>query len=487
MLQIFGPFTLDTERRILSRDGQAVEIGLRACTLLQALLGAGGQQVTKAHLMDRVWPDSTVEEGNLTVQIAQLRKLMGTDAAGRDWIVTVPRVGYRLVAAAGMPVARTGVPVIAVQRFEHLGPDPAQDYFAEGIGQDITTALSRFTAFSVVAGGAAAGARYRLGGSVRHMGERFRISAHLTDGDSGTCLWADNFDAAARQVFDVQDRISASVAAHVAPQIERAEIERSRGKPPGSLDAYDHYLRALQSLATLTEADNRAALALLERALELDSGFAAALAAAAYGFEHRVTMGWPAASDDDGAKAMALARAAVAASEGDALVLARCGFIFMAIGRDYDLGRQTILRAADLNPVNGEVLMRAGAAHIWAGDLDQALAFFQRGIELSPGHTFGAMTGVAHVLLLQGRHEDTLLWTARALAEQPSFDVTHWLAIAALGHLGRQDDASRAIAALLALSPDATVARIAAAHHGKFPERMACLLDGLRLAGLPEG
>lgn len=488
-----GPHIFDPQRRTLTRGDRVVELGQKASDLLLALLEAQGEPASKAALMDRVWPDTVVEEGNLTVQIATLRRHLGTDDQGRDWIVTVPRVGYRLVAAAAQPAtaSRSAIPQIGVQRFDSLGSDPGQEYFADGIVQDITMALSRFTAFTVLAPGAQetalSGARYLLGGSLRRMGGRFRISAQLTDRETGACLWADRFDAEVGQIFDVQDSITASVAAHVAPQIERAEIERSRRKPPDSLDAYDYYLRALQKQATFAEADNREALALLDRAIALAPGFGAALAAAAYGHEHRVTMGWPAASADDGARAMELARAAVAASEGDAQVLAHCGFIFMAIGRDYDLGRQTILRAARRNPVNPEVLMTAGAAHVWAGDLDQALSFFQRGIEISPGQTHGAMTGMAHVMLLQGRHEEALHWTARALAEQPNFDVTHWLAIAALGHLGRLDQARRAIDTLLALAPDTTIARIAAAHHGKFPERMAVVLDGMRLAGMPPG
>ena len=328
--------------------------------------------------------------------------------------------------------------------------------------------------------------RYVLEGSVRRAQDRFRISAHLIGSDTEMNLWAQSFDGSVADIFDVLDRITSSVAAHIAPRIEQAEIDRSRHKPPGNLDAYDYYLRALQKHNTYTEPDNLAALKLLEQAIELEPDFGPALAAAAYGYEHRITMGWPPASADDNAKAIALARAALAAAPDDAIVLARAGFNIMSIARDYDLGLQTMLRGATMNPNSVTALMNAGVGNIWSGDLDEALGFFHRAIALSPGQTAGAMGGVAHVLLCNGQFDTALPWATRALAENPNWEVMHWLVTAILGHLGRKDEAGQALVALQALRPGYSISQIRQANHTKYPDRWTVIHDGLRLAGMAE-
>lgn len=321
MTQSFGPFTFDPDRRSLTRGGQSTELRQRASALLAALLAAGGHPVSKATLMDAVWPDTTVEEGNLTVQISGLRKSLGLGPSGVEYIITVPRVGYRLVqpTAAAEPEGSPR-PALAVMPFANLSADVGQDYFADGVVEDIIIALSKFRSFAVIARNSTfayrgrspgvpqvateLGVLYVLEGSVRRMGDHIRITAQLVDGKTGSNLWAQNFDGATADIFDVQDQITASVAAVVGTKIELAEIDRSRRKRPGNLDAYDYYLRALQKLYTYLDTDNLAAITLLNQAIALEPDFALALAWAAYGYEHRVTMGWDAASPDDGAKAL---------------------------------------------------------------------------------------------------------------------------------------------------------------------------------------
>ena len=321
MTQSFGPFTFDPDRRSLTRGGQSTELGQRASALLAALLAAGGHPVSKATLMDAVWPDTTVEEGNLTVQISVLRKSLGLGPSGVEYIITMPRVGYRLVqpTAAAEPEGSPR-PALAVMPFANLSGDVGQDYFADGVVEDIIIALSKFRSFAVIARNSTfayrgrspsvpqvateLGVLYVLEGSVRRMGDHIRITAQLVDGKTGSNFWAQNFDGATADIFDVQDQITASVAAVVGTKIELAEIDRSRRKRPGNLDAYDYYLRALQKLYTYLDTDNLAAITLLHQAIALEPDFALALAWAAYGYEHRVTMGWDAASPDDGAKAL---------------------------------------------------------------------------------------------------------------------------------------------------------------------------------------
>jgi TolB-like protein/Tfp pilus assembly protein PilF len=502
---LFGPFCLEPDNSRLLRDGSPVALGHRALALLHALAEAKGQLLTKSELMERVWPGQIVEEGNLTVQIAALRKAMGADSEGRDFIVTVPREGYRLIGGTVASPARqpnSVRPALAVLAFQNLSGDPEQEYFADGIVEDIITALSRFKSFAVIARNSSfayrgkaldprqvaneLGVRYVLEGSVRRGTNRLRITAQLVDAMTGAQLWAQNFDSPAEDVFDVQDRITASVAAIIEPKIQQAEIDRSRRERPESLEAYDLYLRASQLLNTFRADANAAAIELLEKAMSMEPASAPVLAQAIYAYEHRCTMGWAPVSANDGARAIELVRSALAVARDDALLLVRCGFAIQAIERDFDQGLILVTRAVALNPHNVEVLFVAGAVHIWCGSLDEALRLFKRVIELSPGDTVNAYAGLAHVNIALGHYQEALEWAGRSYAENPNFDVIHWLLIAANAHLGRMEEARRWLRALQALSPGVTMASIQSGNTQKEPGRMAAIFDGLRKAGMPE-
>lgn len=252
---LFGPYTLDPERGALLRDGAALAIGHRGMALLRALVEADGQVVTKAALMDAAWPNSVVEESNLSVQVAALRKLLGPTPDGVDWIATVARIGYRFAApvtvTAGAPDrnVETAVPdpirrpSIAVLPFANLGGDPEHDYFADGVAEDIMTALSRFRWFAVVSRnssfafrgrsvglteiGRALGARYLLEGSVRRSPGSVRISAHLVDAANASQLWAERYDFGGSlevgEMLSMQDRIAEQVAGAIEPELLRSE------------------------------------------------------------------------------------------------------------------------------------------------------------------------------------------------------------------------------------------------------------------------
>ena len=507
----FGQFVLDPAVGLADASGKLVPINQRGQAILETLLAAQGKAVSKSELMDRVWPGQIVEEGNLTVQIATLRKALGERPDGSEWIITVPRVGYRMVAAQvpTIPAATAKVaaslpeqPTLAVLPFQNLSGDPGQDYFADGIVEDIITALSRFKSFAVIARNSSfaykgravdvrqvakeLGVRYILEGSVRKSGDTLRIAAQLVDGTDGSHLWAQNFDGSVDDVFAFQDQITASVAAIVEPKIQQAEIDRSRRERPDSLAAYDYYLRALQKLNTYRANDNAEAIALLEKTIALEPGFALALASAVYAYEHHVTMDWPPVSADDGARALALVQRALEVGRDDATVLVRCAFAIQAIGHDFDQGLLLANRAVEINPNNVLVLFVAGVIQIWCGSLDEAERLFQRVIELSPGATENAMGGLAHINLCRGRYQEALDWAGRSYAENPNFDVIHWLLIAANVHLGRMDEARRWLKTLLVLSPNITLNGLKAKHGQRDGSRMAAIFEGLRLAGLPE-
>ena len=403
-------------------------------------------------------------------------------------------------SAVPLHAGRGGLPLLAVLPFQNMSGDAEQEYFADGVVEDLITALSRFKSFAVIARNSSfvykgravdvrqfareVGVRYVVEGSVRRSGNRLRIAAQLLDGTNGAHLWAHNFDGAVEDVFDVQDRITEGVVAVVEPKVQRAEIDRSRRERPESLDAYDLYLRALQKINTSRPDDNAAGLELLDRAIAQEPGYAVALALAANGLQHRLTMGWPAMTDDDEGKCLRLAREALAIGGDDPLVLARCGLVLLLVGHEYDRGLQILKRALAANPNDVLVLSHTGVANVLSGSLDEAVALLHRAIDLSPGDAWSGMTGLAEAHLCLGQYEDALEWAGRSLAENPNFNVTYWILIAAKAHLGRMDEARQELATLQAMAPGVSIARLGL--HAKDQRSNDVITEGLRLAGMPE-
>ncbi|WP_018236857.1 winged helix-turn-helix domain-containing tetratricopeptide repeat protein [Ensifer sp. BR816] len=508
-LHAFGDFLLDPDRGLLRRNGETVALGHRGLRLLQALLEARGGVVSKAELMERGWPHTIVEESNLTVQIAALRKALGPAPDGREWITTIPRTGYRLVIASARPGRAADLlptrPTLAVLPFTNLDGGPDQDYFADGVVNDIITALSLFRSFAVVSRHSSfaykgsfpdvrlvakeLGVSYLLQGSVRRSGNRLRISAQLVDGDSGIHLWAQSFDGEIGDLFNFQDRITESVATRVEPHIQTAEIERSRRERSGSIAAYDIYLQALAKISTEAERDNAEAYALLMKGLEAEPDNALLLSHAAWALEHRHTMGWPPLGEDDLGECAALARRGLEHAAGDAIVMAHCGVAMLQTAKEYDWAVAVLQSAAEANPNNLMVVVRAGLAHLHCGSLDEALAHFERANRLSPGDRGAhfSLCGIADVHMIRGDYDEATSWAARALASNPNFDPTLWVLIAANAHLGCMEEAHRYLRALKRLTPAVTIVRIKTGQPAKDPKRIAALLEGLRRAGLEEG
>src|SRR5688572_18209747 len=302
----FGPFTFDRRRKVVTKDGDAVPVGARGAALLGALLDARDKAVEKDALISAAWPDVIVEDGNLTVQITALRKALGPKADGTDWIVTVRHLGYRLVvgeASGGSDARGAGRPAIAVLPFANLSSDPEQVFVADGVVEDLITALSKFRTFAVVSRSSSfvykgravdardaareLGVRYLLEGSVRRSGDRIRVTAQLIDGATGAHLWAEKFDGAATDMFEFQDTITETVIGLIEPQIRKAEIDRARQKRPETLDAWDLYVQASPLVHSGDVANWTRALELLDRAIALDPSYAPALAFAAWAHDRR--------------------------------------------------------------------------------------------------------------------------------------------------------------------------------------------------------
>ncbi len=507
----FGPFLLDPDQGTLFRGGELVPLGQKAALLLAALVTSPGQVRTKAELMDAAWPGTTVEESNLSVQIASLRKLLGSSPGGGEWIMTVSRVGYRFVAQVVATSPNSDlrpelvIPSLAVLPFQNMSGDPEQEYFADGVVEDIITALSRFKSFAVIARNSSfvykgravdvrdvareLGVRYVLEGSVRRAGNRLRITAQLIEATSGAHLWADKFDGSVEDVFDVQDRITESTIGVIEPQIRRAEIERSRRKHPENLDAYDLYLQALSQMYSAQADGNAEAYAFVERAIALEPSYGPFLAGAIWILTRRVVLGWPTLTGDDRAASLDHVRRALAVADGDAAVLAQCGATLLGIGREYQRGMQIIANAVETNPNNLLVLTAASIAELHCGSLEKSFAHSQRAILMSPGAptSYLAMTAIAHAHMALAQYEEALKEAERSLAVNPNYQPTYWMLIAANAQLSRMDEAQRWVAKFRGLAPGVTIASIKAGQPAYDPSRMAAILEGLRLAGLEEG
>lgn len=395
-------------------------------------------------------------------------------------------------------------PSVAVLPFDNIGGDSEQEYFADGVVEDIITALSRFKDFAVIARNSSfvykgravdvrqvaleLGVRYVLEGSVRRAQNRLRITAQLVDAAAGTHLWADRFDGTLEDVFEFQDRITGKVASLVEPTIRWAEIERSRRERPDSVEGYDLYLRALPMHLSQTRDDNAEAIALLLKAIELEPNNPTYLVYAGNAMLHRSTQGWPAVGEDDKALGIELVERALVHARDDAVALALCSMMLIHNLKDYDRGLSLSQRAVEMNPNNLTVMIFAGITHLHLGNLDDAIAYSEHAIRLSPSldGAHWPLTAISHAHLARGNFEEALAWAKRSVSANPSFVCTYWMLVAANAHLGRIDDAKRHLATLKRLSPDVTVERIWAGQPQKDPARLQAILDGLRLAGLED-
>ena len=415
------------------------------------------------------------------------------------------RVGphRRMQAVAGSGRAAQGAS-IAVLPFANLSSDPDQEYFADGMVEDITTALSRFRRLFVIARNSTfvykgqsvdvrrvareLGVRYLLEGSVRRAGERVRLTAQLIDALTGGHLWAERYDVGLADIFDLQDRVTEKVVGAIEPQLRRAEIERARRKPTENMEAYDHFLRALPLAYAMRPHDNAQALALFRETMRLDPHFMPAAAYAAWCYEQRVGRQWTSDPDADAEEAVRLAQLALRSDTDDESAIAIAGFALIRLGRDHDRGIKALQRATDMNPNNAFVAMNAGWGQVFAGDLDNALANFERARELSPADptAFYVLTGLGMAHALQGRYEEAVALASASVALYEDWDATYGVLVAANALLGRLEAARAGLAKFLQLLPGLTVSEYGRLARFRDRARLELIQKGLRLAGLPE-
>jgi TolB-like protein/Tfp pilus assembly protein PilF len=415
------------------------------------------------------------------------------------------RAGSRYTAFTHGPAgaaATLGGASIAVLPFANLSGDPGQDYFADGMVDDILTALARFKSLVVIARqssfaykgrsvdvrevGRELGVRYVLEGSVQRSDRRVRMTGQLIDATTGSHVWADRFEGDLADVFDLQDRLTEDVVGILEPQIRRAEVERARRARPESLDAYDLYLRALPHAYAMRPHDNALGLEFLNEAMRLDPGYTPARAFAAWCYEQRVTRGWPSSQPEDAERAIRLARETLDADTGDANAISITGFVLVMVGRDYEPGLAALREAVGLNPFDVFVLMNAGWGEVWAGSLDDAVHLFQRAKALSPRDpaAYFVLTGLAMAALLSRDYSEAIERAAEAVALYPPWDATLLVLGLALAHSGRLDEAADALERVGRLLEGASLDRFVTMLPIRDRERIAVIEEGIHLAGV---
>jgi len=395
-------------------------------------------------------------------------------------------------------------PSIAVLPFANMSDDPDQEYFVDGMVEDIITALSRFDQLFVIARnssfvykgravdvkqvGRELGVRYVLEGSVRKTGDKLRITGQLIDGANGAHLWADRFDGQLEDVFDLQDRITANVIGAIEPTIRKAEIERARRKPASNLGAYDLYLRALPHIYAIRPDENLTAVELLNKAIDLDPNYAPALGHAGWCLVQRITRAWPPVGEDDVATAVSLARRALAAGSDEPISVVLGGFVLVALRQDYHTGLDAVRRAVSQNPGSGFINSMAGYALVFGDEPEQGKLLLEQAMALGPLDTnfFSHLIGSACANLFCGRPDIAVELAERSIALNAKWDSAYLFLIACYTQLDRQLDAEAALVKLLEITPDATISRYKELLPIRNPASLDMVLDGLRSVGLPE-
>jgi len=422
--------------------------------------------------------------------------------------ITQPIRVYRL-QPSGTATEATALPLpekpsIAVLPFQNMSGDPEQDYFADGIVEEIITALSRFRELFVIARNSTftykgravdvkqvareLGVRYVLEGSVRKAGSRVRITSQLIDAITGAHLWADRIDGTFDDIFVLQDQVTENVIGAIAPKIEQAEIERAKPKPTESLDAYDSYLRALMYFNRWTSESISEALRLFYRAVELDPGFASAYGMAAWCYVRRRLSGWMEEPVHEMAELERLARKANELANDDPVPLYSAGWALVHTNSDAEAGAAMIDRALTLNPNITAAWLVGGWTKIFLGESNKAIGYFERAIRLNPLDPLIArmQTGIAAAQFLAGQYQEAAVSAENGLRQHPN-DLP-LLRVAAASHAlaGQMMDAEKHIGRIRHLDPTLRLSRVAALAPCRRADDISRYIEGMRRAGLPE-
>jgi len=388
--------------------------------------------------------------------------------------------------------------------FQNMTGDADQEYFVDGMVEEITTAIARLPWLFVIARNSAftykgkpvnvkqaaqeLGVRYVLEGSVRKAGNRVRITGQLIDTTTGAHIWAERFDGALDDIFELQDQVASSVAGAMEPKLRQSEIERASRKPTANLTAYDLYLRALAQSYRLTEEGLAEAVVLARQALVIDPSYAPAAALVGWCRVLQRVRGWGALSDEDIAEACLLARQALEAERDDAETIRQAAWTLFSLAGEAAMAAAALDCALTRNPNAARAWSARGLLHAFRNEPEAAIEAIERARRLSPfdRHASGYAVNIAVAHLVARRFEQAIEWADRALHDQPRTVVGMRAKVVALAHLGRLDAAGTELSRALAVQPKLTIAGFREQAHHMAPEVLELYVDGLRLAGLPE-
>jgi len=520
---LFSNHVLDTDRRELSFGGKAVAVEPQVFDLLVYLLENRDRVVSKDDLIDRVWQGRIVAESTLTSRINAARKAIGDSGSDQKLIRTIPRKGFRFVGSVVTQLGSLGSdgfvappsdhgssprsqlpqpdrPAIAVLPFTNMSGDREQEYFSDGITEDIITALSRLRWFFVIARNSSfiykgrsvhirqiaeeLGVGYVVEGSVRKNADQVRISAQLNDVSTGSHIWAERYDRCLADVFAVQDEITESIVTAIEPHLYAAENLRAQRKPPGSLDAWDLVMRALSHFWRVTRQDNVVAQALLEKAIAVDPQYGQALGLLATSHIFGAHMGW---ADMRAVVPIAerAALAAVAVDTEDAWAHHGLAYAYL-FARRFDDAIAEFELALQLNPNFSFAQAFYGVTLCYSGRWQEGDLAVRRALRLSPRDPSSTLYyGIAAYAQFIGRNYDEAIRLAReSLRQRGDFVGGHRVLTAAAGMAGYHDVATAALGELRRAQPDVSLAWIA----NELPMRCCCdqehYLEGFRRAGL---
>ncbi len=483
----FGPFVLEPEAGALSRNGEPVAVGYRAMLLLTALLDRPGEVLTKSDLIDAAWQGAAVEEGNLSVQIAALRKLLGQAPEGGGWITTVPRVGYRFApplhpgeggdAADEEEAADPRRPGIAVMPFANLSGERHKDYFADGVTEDIITVLGSYRWFFVIARNSSfayknrpidpkqiaseLSVRYLLEGSVRKSGESVRISARLVDAATSAQIWAERYDLAVADVFAIQDEIAERVAGAIEPELLKTESSPASARHTGNMTAWDLVRQGTWRFHQVTRPTHIEARQRFREACRLDPQLPEAHIWRARANVGLVAYGW---SDDLTADQQEALEAALRAIYLDPKN-PYAHYAFAITCNFSNRLEQAILaseRAIELSPSFALAHFSLGIARLVSGRSSEAIAPFLRGLKLSPYDPQNPVWSnlLALAQFFAGDPESALLTSALAVGTRPNWRPVVETVACCYAATGKWDEARRCVREMTGLPalPDAALA-----------------------------
>jgi len=519
VLYLFEDFALDGERRELRTDGTIVPVEPQVFDLLVYLIENRERVVSKDDLIASVWAGRIVSDSTLDSRVNAARKALADSGKAQRLIRTVARKGFRfvgevrdessvaptehsLVPAEGSdrpPPLIADRPAIAVLPFVNMSGDPEQDYFSDGISEDIITALSKLRWFFVIARNSSfvykgkavhlkqiaeeLGVGYVVEGSVRKSGDRVRITAQLNNVATGSHIWAEHYDRELADVFAVQDEITEAIVAAIEPQLYAAENFRAQRKPPDSLDAWDLVMRALSHYWRVTRQDNVVAQALLEKAISIDPNYGQALGVLATSYMFCAHMGWADRTAADSAERAALA--AIRADNDDPWAHQALGGAHILVRR-FDDALAEFELALQLNPNFAMAQAYYGLSLCYNGRWQEGGDAVQRAIRLSPRDPFLAVYyGIAAYAQFIGRnYEDAIKLAREALRQRSDFVGAHRVLTAAAGMAGDKELAQSALAELKRAQPNVSLAWIADNMPIRHEAERERYLGGFRKAGL---